>query len=122
MKIAKILTKIAAVCLASCLVVSFAKIDYKEHVDIWYKVSTDELSPGELIAVDMSKGYSFASSGYIYIIATDAKNGEQITIVFPDGAYWEAPSADEFLMELQSEFDSLEEYLKSKEGTLLKKD
>ncbi len=84
----------------------------------WYKISTDALNPGELIAVDMSKGYAFSEGGYIFIIV--AIGEDQLTIAFPDGGYWEAPKADAFLMELQKEFDSLEDYLRNK-GTEIQK-
>ena len=85
----------------------------------WYKISTDALNPGELIAVDMSKGYSFAEGGMIYIVAV--VGDDQFTIVFPNGAYWEAPKADAFLMGMQEEFDSLEDYLRNKSTEIKKK-
>jgi len=84
----------------------------------WYKISTDALNPGELLIVDMSQGYAFSEGGYIFIIV--AIGEEQLTIAFPDGGYWEAPKADAFLMEMQKEFDSLEDYLRDK-GTEIQK-
>ena len=118
-RIAKIIAKSLAVGLACCL--AFSLSEEKTNANVWYKISTDELNPGELVAIDMSKGYAFADQGVIYIIAIDKNNGDQIIVAFPDGGYWEAPGADDFLIEMQKEFDNLEEYLKNKQSFPLEK-
>mgnify|MGYP005822311209 FL=1 len=118
-RMAKIIAKSLAVGLACCL--AFSLSEEKADANVWYKISTDELNPGKLIAVDMANGYSFADKGVIYIIAVDRGSREQIVIAFPDGGYWTAPSADAFLMGMQKEFNNLEEYLKSKKSFSLEK-
>ena len=91
-------------------------------VNIWNKVSTDELNPGEIIALDMSKGYSACDGPIIYIVVRVVDSEEEVVIAFPNGGYWTAPEADPFLQELQREFDSLEEYLKQGDDMEWKKE
>jgi len=88
--------------------------------NVWRKVSTDALNPGKILELDMSKGYSFAENGIIYIVVMTADSSEQIVAVFPDGGYWTAPKPNPFLEELDREFDNLETYLRNK-GTEIKK-
>ena len=71
----------------------FLSITQEEPIDIankWFKVSTDEALP-EIVALDMNRGYSYTSSGYILIVVRDSKNEDEIVVAFPDGGYWEAP-------------------------------
>ena len=91
-------------------------------VNIWNKVSTDELNPGEIIALDMSKGYSACDGPIVYIVVRVVDSEEEVVIAFPNGGYWSAPEADPFLQELQREFDNLEEYLKQGDATEWKKE
>ena len=35
------------------------------EVNIWNKVSTDELNPGEIVSLDMSKGYAMCEGSVI---------------------------------------------------------
>ena len=86
------------------------------EINVWYKVSTDMLDPGEIIPLDMSKGYSFCDASSIYIVVNELGTKEGIMIAFPNGGYWDSPGADPFLEELQEEFNSLEEYLKNKDS------
>ena len=77
-------------------VVSLALVLYftypqPDNLDRWYKISTDDPSLG-MVALDMSKGYSYSEFGYIFIVVKDAENGDQIVVAFPDGAYWSAPT------------------------------
>tara|TARA_R100001530_G_scaffold58531_1_gene42497 strand:- start:207 stop:548 length:342 start_codon:yes stop_codon:yes gene_type:complete len=110
----KILTLIAV-----CIVCT-SLIDSTE-INIWRKVSTDELNPGNIITLDMSKGYSFSDHQYIYIVVQPINSIEQVVVAFPNGGYWNAPEADPFLQELQKEFDSLEDYLRNLESKEIKK-
>jgi hypothetical protein len=91
-----------------------------EHVNIWYKISTDEMNPGELLSLDMSRGYSVADRNYIYIMVLD-KDSMEFTIVFPNGGHWVAPTPDSFLIDMQEEFDNLEEYMKKKGSNPIEK-
>ena len=70
----------------------------------------------------MSKGQSFSDGMYIYLIVQDIEKKELIYIVFPNGGDWTAETKDPFLDALEKEFNSLEEYLKSKgDGTQIQK-
>ena len=91
------------------------------EVNIWNKVSTDELNPGEIIPLDMSRGYAMCEGPVIYIVVRIVGSEEEVVIAFPNGGYWTAPEPDPFLQELQEEFDNLEEYLRNKGGTEWKK-
>ena len=86
---------------------------YKD-ANVWYKVSTDELNPGELVAIDMSHGYSECNEGLIYIVANTVDTDEEVIIAFPNGGYWSSPEVDTVSVEIQKEFGKLEQDLKSK--------
>lgn len=100
---------------------AYSKPIENAEINIWRKVSTDEMNPGEIISLDMSKGYSACEGPYVYIVVRIAGSEEEAVIAFPNGGYWTSPEPDPFLQELQEEFDSLEEYLKSKGSTEWKK-
>jgi len=93
----------------------------KKEINVWHKVSSDELNPGLIVPLDMSNGYSFCDGPFLYIVVGDMDSEDDIMIAFPNGGYWTAPEPDPFLQELQKEFDSLEEYLRLKGGTEWKK-
>ena len=84
-----------------------------ESVNVWYKVSTDDLTYGQIIQLDMSEGQSFSDEMYIYIIVKDLVNDDNIILVFPNGGDWHQKGIDPFLNELEKEFKNLEDYLKS---------
>jgi len=92
--------------------------DCEEPVNVWFKISNDQANKnyGQVVALDMSRGYSYSDGMAVYLILIDKYTNEQIIITFPIG-YWEAPGKDE----IQKEFDSLEEYLKNTEGSLIQK-
>ena len=92
-----------------------------KEINVWRKVSTEELNPGLIVPLDMSKGYAFSDDMHIYIVVHAVGEEDAVVIVFPNGGYWSSPEPDPFLEELQNEFDSLEEYLKNKGGTEWKK-
>ena len=92
------------------------------NVNVWNKVSTDELNPGEIVPLDMSKGYSTCDGPFIYIVIRMVDSEEEVVLAFPNGGYWTAPEADPFLQELQREFDNLEEYLKQGDDMEWKKE
>jgi hypothetical protein len=113
--------KILALIIACTVVVSFTRSSKSEEINVWRKVSTDEMNPGEIVALDMSKGYALADPQYIYIIVKPIGSDEQVIIAFPNGGYWTAPEPDPFLQELQKEFDSLEDYLRNQKSKEIKK-
>ena len=108
---------------AACIfAVSFSEPNNTENkqVNVWHKVSSDELNPGLIVPLDMSRGYAYSDPMYIYIVV-QTLDLEEMVIVFPNGGYWTSPEPDPFLQELQKEFDSLEDYLKNQESKEIKK-
>ena len=102
--------------LLSCDVVQAQ--DCEEPVNVWFKVSNDQTNSnyGQVVAIDMSHGYSSTDGTFIYLVLNDISTGEQVILTFPIG-YWVVEDKDE----IQKEFDSLEEYLKNTEGSLIEK-
>ena len=92
--------------------------DCEEPVNVWFKVSNDQTNSnyGQVVAIDMSHGYSSTDGTFIYLVLNDISTGEQVILTFPIG-YWVVEDKDE----IQKEFDSLEEYLKNTEGSLIEK-
>ena len=103
---------------ACTMVLSFTS---NTEIDIWHKVSTDTYNPGEIIDMDMSKGYSVCDGPNIYIIVRLVDSEEEAMLAFPNGGYWKSKAVDPFLQNLQEEFDSLEDYLQSQESKEIKK-
>ena len=94
----------------------------EDPVNVWYKVSTFAKDRGKVIKLDMRKGQAFTDHQYIYLVVKDLNTGEVVYIAFPNGGDWVAePEKDEFLDALDEEFKNLEEYLRSKQGTEIKK-
>ena len=92
-----------------------------ELVNVWYKVSTDDLTYGQIIQLDMNEGQSFSDEMYIYIIVKDLANDDNIILVFPNGGDWYQKGIDPFLDELEKEFKNLEDYLKSNPSKEIKR-
>jgi len=86
--------------------------DIYKNANVWYKVSTDELNPDEVVALDMRKGYSICGEGYVYLIVYTIDAKEETIVGFPDGGYWETPEIDTTSIEIQKHFGKLEEDLK----------
>jgi len=107
------------VLLATCILCM--SLTDSAEINVWHKVSTDELNPGEIIPIDMSKGYTFCEGPYVVMVVRAVDSEEEVIIMFPNGGYWTAPGADPFLQELQKEFDSLEDYLRNLESKEIKK-
>ena len=94
----------------------------EDPTNIWYKVSTFAEDRGKVIKLDMRTGQSFSDHQYIYLVVKTIDTGEITYIAFPNGGDWVAePARDPFLDALDEEFKNLEEYLKSKQGTEIKK-
>ena len=85
--------------------------DMYENANVWYKVSTDELNPGEIVALDMSEGYSECVGPYIYLMVKEVGSEEGAVVVFPNSGRWYAEKVDTMSVEIQKEFGKLEEYL-----------
>ena len=94
----------------------YAGFDYDnlyENVNIWYKVSSDGLNPGEVIALDMSSGYSECDGSDIYILVYDIDSMAHI-LVFPNRGNWWVDRPDTVSMEIQKVFGKLEQDLKTR--------
>ena len=100
---------------------AYSKDTQTTEINVWRKVSTDELNPGEIVSLDMSKGYASCEGPHIVMVVRIVGSEEEVIIVFPNGGYWTAPQPDPFLQEMQKEFDNLEEYLRSREGKEIEK-
>ena len=92
--------------------------DCEEPVNVWFKVSNDQTNSnyGQVVALDMSHGYSSTDGEFIYLVLSYVTTTEQVILTFPIG-YWTVEDKDE----IQKEFESLEEYLKNTEGSLIEK-
>ena len=94
--------------------------DCAEPIDVWFKFSNDSKTYGEVIQLDMSKGYAGTDGHFIYLYVTDLNNPEEgIVIAFPIG-YWESGSKNSFEEELEKEFKDLEDYLTRNAGKGIK--
>ena len=83
-----------------------------QNANVWYKVSSDELNPGEIVALDMSGGYSECAGPYIYLMVKEVDSGDGVVVVFPNNGRWHSEKVDTTSMEIQKEFGKLEEYLR----------
>ena len=83
-----------------------------KNANVWYKVSSDELNPGEVVALDMSRGYTECVGPYIYLMVKEVGSEDGIVVVFPNNGTWRAGDVDTTSIEIQKEFGKLEEYLR----------
>ena len=113
--------KTLALLTACILCMSLTDSTQSTEINVWHKVSTDALNPGEIVPLDMSRGYTSCEGQYIAMVVRIVDSEEEVVIVFPNGGYWTAPEPDPFLQELQEEFDSLEDYLRKLESKEIKK-
>ena len=86
-----ILFVLGVLCATGILFLSCPSIESIDTTNKWFKVATDEASPGDVVTLDMSRGYSYTDGPYILIVVQDSENRDEIVIAFPDGGYWEAP-------------------------------
>ena len=87
----------------------------EEPINVWFKVSTDQATYGQIVKLDMSKGKSFTDGQYIYLIVNDLSTNEQVIVAFPYMGDWVSQEYDPFIDALEKEFKSLEDYLRSNE-------
>ena len=113
--------KILALLTACILCMSLTESKQNTDINVWHKVSTDELNPGLIVPLDMSRGYSACQGPYIAMVVRIVGSEEEVIIMFPNGGYWTAPEPDPFLQALQKEFDSVEDYLRKLESKEIKK-
>ena len=92
-----------------------------EPENVWFKISSEDGYGQKVVQLDMTRGQSFSDGMYIYIVVQDIETKELVYIVFPNGGDWTAEVKDPMLDALEKEFNSLEEYLKSKGSTQIQK-
>ena len=92
-----------------------------EPENVWFKISSEDGYGQKIVQLDMTRGQSFSDGMYIYIVVQDIETKELVYIVFPNGGDWTAEVKDPMLDALEKEFNSLEEYLKSKGSSEIKK-
>ena len=61
-----------------------------ETTNKWFKVATDDSTSGEVVILDMSRGYSYSRDDYILLVIEDTE-GYATVLAFPNGGYWTAP-------------------------------
>ena len=83
-----------------------------KNANVWYKVSSDELNPGEIVALDMTEGYSKCDDSFIYIAVKPVGVEEVVMIVFPNGGQWHAEPVHPTSIEIQKHFGQLEKDLR----------
>ena len=92
--------------------------------NVWYKLSTGEDGIQRTVKLDMQMGTSYSEGPYYILELKDAESGEIIFVAFPTFGPWESeiPKVrDPFLDALDEEFKNLEDYLRAKQGTEIKK-
>ena len=70
-----IVSSIAILCFA------FDYDNIYRNANVWYKVSSDPMNPGEIIALDMSKGYATCDERMIYIVINMVGTVEEVVVV-----------------------------------------
>ena len=92
--------------------------------NVWYKLSTGKDGIQRTIKLDMQKGKSYSDGPYYILELRDMDNGDIIFVAFPTIGPWEGETPkdkDPFLEALDEEFKNLEDYLRAKQGTEIKK-
>ena len=84
-----------------------------KNANVWYKVSSDELNPGEISALDMTEGYSKCDDAYIYIAVKVVNSDEIVMVIFPNGGQWYSDTVDTTSIEIQRQFGKLDEDLRN---------
>ena len=74
---------LTAVLFLSCP--AYSKPMESTEINIWNKVSTDELNPGLIVPLDMSRGYAACEGPLIYIVVRMVGSQEEVVISFPNG-------------------------------------
>ena len=92
--------------------------------NVWYKLSTGKDGIQRTVKLDMQNGVSYSEGPYYVLELRDVDNGEIIYVAFPIVGPWESEKPkpkDPFLEALDEEFKNLEDYLRAKQGTEIKK-
>jgi len=57
----------------------------KHHENIWFRVSTEFKTIGQIQELDMSQGVAFADYNFVHLVVVDRKTGIEMVISFPYG-------------------------------------
>ena len=88
-----ILCILGALCIAGIFFLSSPLDDVPKPIETtnkWFKVATDDATTGDIVILDMSRGYAYSQHEYIIIIVKDSE-GYDTMIAFPNGGYWSNP-------------------------------
>jgi len=88
-----ILFVLGVLCATGILFLSCPSVEPIEAIETtnkWFKVATDEAISGEVVILDMSRGYSYSQAEHIILVVKDSE-GYDTVIAFPNGGYWTAP-------------------------------
>jgi hypothetical protein len=84
---------LGTLCIVGILFLSFTRANVLEPIDTtnkWFKVATDDATTGDIVILDMSRGYAYSNTEYIILVVSDSE-GYDTMIVLPNGGYWTAP-------------------------------
>ena len=97
--------------------------DCEEPINVWFKVSSADKDYGQIIQLDMSRGFATTDGMFIYLIVLDKNTREELVISFPIG-HWisEKPYTKPKIKPNDEKKDfNWEEYLKNNKGVEIKK-
>ena len=63
----------------------FSECKCIHHENIWFRVSTEFKTIGQIQELDMSQGVAFADYNFIHLVVVDRKTGIEMVISFPYG-------------------------------------
>ena len=88
-----LLCMLGALCIAGIFFLSSPLDDVPKPIETtnkWFKVATDDAATGDIVILDMSRGYAYSQHEHIIIVVSDSE-GYDTMIAFPNGGYWTAP-------------------------------
>ena len=85
-----ILFVLGVLCATGVLFLSCPSLDPIETTNKWFKVATDDAATGDIVILDMSRGYAYSQHEYIIVVVKDSE-GYDTVIAFPNGGYWSNP-------------------------------
>ena len=57
----------------------------KKHENIWFRVSTEFKTIGQIQELDMTQGVAFIQYNFVHLVVVDRKTGIEMVISFPYG-------------------------------------
>ena len=59
----------------------------KQHKNIWFRVSTEFKTIGQIQELDMTQGVAFTDYNFFHLVVVDRKTGIEMVISFPYGPW-----------------------------------